>query len=623
MKRYQSSLPFKILNRFYNWRQRFLPEGTRRDQLFRIFIKAGHIALDEGLSNMFRRAWRYFKRFRFRNFVDSRCYQLWIDRNEPKPNDFARLRDEVAFLSFQPRISIVMPVYNIDEIWLRKAIDSVRAQIYPHWELCIADDGSERSHVKKVLEEYRQRDDRIKVTYLSQNQGISMASNAALALASGDFVGLLDHDDELVPWALLEVVKLLNQDPDLDFIYSDEDKLEPDGRRSEPFFKPDFSPDLLMSMNYICHFSVFRRSLITKIGGFRKGFEGSQDYDLVLRITEETSKIAHIPKVLYHWRKLPQSASYSINAKHYAYHAAMRALQEALERRKMSGEVTMLAPGLYRIQYHIASKPLVSIIIPTRDKVELLRRCIESIREKTTYRHYEIIVVNNESKELATARYLSQISRYEICRVIDFALPFSFSRMNNFAVTHARGAFLVFLNNDTEVITPEWLEEMLGHAQRNGVGSVGPKLLFPNKTVQHGGVILGLNQVPRHAFYGLPASDTGYMGLAAVTRNCAALTGACLMTRREIFEEMGGFDEELDVAYNDVDFCLRLIQHGYYNVWTPHAVLYHHESATRGQYQSEKDFHYFYEKWRDFLEHGDPFYNPNLATDNGNFSLKI
>ncbi|MEW6447354.1 MAG: glycosyltransferase [Bacillota bacterium] len=623
----QSSLPFKLLARYRRWRERFLPEGTRRYHLYTLLVKAAHITLDEGPFNMLRRAWRYLRRYGLKNAAApadyNRLYQIWIEKNEPKPQDFPRLQSEAESLPYKPLISIVMPVCNTDEVWLRAAIESVRRQIYPHWELCIADDGSTRPHIRKVLDEYQQRDSRIKVTYLTENQGISGASNAALALATGEFVGLLDHDDELAPWALLEVARLLNQNPDLDFIYSDEDKLEPDGRRSEPFFKPEFSPDLLMSMNYITHFSVFRRSLLSKTAGFRQGFEGSQDYDLILRVTEKTPKIAHIPKILYHWRKIPGSAAGSINAKGYAYRAAVEALAEALERRGVSGRVTMLVPGRYRVQYQVEGQPLVSIIIPTKDKVELLRRCVESIRQKTTYPNYEIIVVDNGSEEAATTRYLQGVANYSNCRVVSFDQPFNYARLNNFAVSQAAGEFLLFLNNDTEVLTPDWLEEMLGHAQRKEVGAVGVKLLFPNGKIQHGGVIVGLGGVAGHAFYGLPASDPGYMGLATVTRNCAAVTAASLMMRRAVFEEVGGFDEELDVAYNDVDLCLKIIQRGYYIVWTPHAVLYHHESASRGQHQPERNIRYFCAKWRDFLERGDPFYNPNLALDRSDFMVKV
>jgi glycosyltransferase involved in cell wall biosynthesis len=624
----QASLFFKIWARYNSWRKRWSPKRTRRYHFYRLCVKAVHIASDEGLSSLFRQAWRYLRRRGLRGILTQvdrdRLYQLWIEKNEPKPSEFSKLQKEVLSLPYQPLISVVMPVYNIDEIWLRKAVESVRNQIYPNWELCIADDGSTRPHIRRVLEEYRRQDNRIKVTYLPHNQGISVASNAALALATGEFVGLLDHDDELAPWALSEVVKLLNQSPDLDLIYSDEDKLEPDGRRSEPFFKPDFSPDLLMSMNYICHFSVFRRSLLKRIGGFRKGFEGSQDYDVILRVSEQTTKIAHIPKILYHWRRIPGSASSSVSAKSYAYEKAVKALEEALKRRNKCGEVTVLVPGRYRIRYKVADNPLVSIIIPTKDGLGLLRRCVESIREKTAYHNYEIVVVDDGSRDLAAVDYLRRMQRDGDCRVVVFDQPFNnYSRINNFAVTRARGAFLVFLSNDTEIITPEWLEEMLGHAQRPEVGAVGAKLLFPNGTIQHGGVIVGLHGVAGHAFYGLPATDPGYMCLTTVVRNCSAVTGACLMMRRSVFEEIGGFDEELDVAYNDVDLCLRIVQRGYYIVWTPHAVLYHHEMATRGRYQPERNIRYFCNKWRDFLDRGDPFYNPNLALDRSDFMIKV
>jgi GT2 family glycosyltransferase len=437
-------------------------------------------------------------------------------------------------------------------------------------------------------------------------------------------VGLLDHDDELTPWALSEVAKLLNRNPNLDFIYSDEDKLEPGGRRSEPFFKPDFSPDLLMSMNYITHFSVFRRELLDKIGGFRKGVEGSQDYDLILRASEDTKNIAHIPKILYHWRKIRGSSSSSTTAKVYAYRAAVKALEEALPRRKQPGKVEMLAPGRYRVRYVVKEKPLVSIIIPTKDKVNLLRRCVESIREKSTYTNYEIIVVDNNSVEKATGAYLEQIKNYPNTQVLTDNEPFNFSRINNFAASHACGDFLLLLNNDTEVITRDWLEEMLSHAQQQEVGAVGVKLLFPKKNLlQHAGVIVGLGGVAGHAFYGLPAENPGYMGLATVTRNYAAVTAACMMLRHSVFDEVGGLDEELDVAYNDVDLCLKIVEKGYYIVWTPHAVLYHHEWATRGQYQPERNIRYFCAKWHSFLEKGDPFYNPNLALDRADFMVKV
>lgn len=618
------SLPFKILNRYRHGVERLFPKDTYRHKLYKQIVKAGNILIDEGFIKMIRRAIRYLKKGGLRRgFEDNnKRYQLWMERYEPKAGELHAARKEVAAFRYQPLISIVMPVYNVEELWLRAAIESVSKQVYGRWELCIVDDASTKPHIKTVLQEYMNRDGRVRAVFLEENLGISGASNAALDLATGEFVGLLDNDDELAPFALFEVVKLLNQVPDLDFVYSDEDKLEVNGARTEPFFKPDFSPDLLTSMNYICHFSVFRRDLLRQIGGFRKGFEGSQDYDLVLRATEHARNIAHIPKVLYHWRKIPGSASASVNAKDYAFQAGCRALEEALVRRGQNGKVEMIMPGRYRIRYEIEDRPLVSIIIPTKDKVEFLRRCLDSIREKSSYTNYEIIVVDNNSIEAETMHYLDLIRKRPECRVLSFNEPFNYARLNNFAAGQAKGEFLLFLNNDTEVITSGWMEEMISHAQRREIGAVGIKLLFPNNIVQHGGVIVGLGGVAGHAFYGSPAGDHGYIDFAMITRNCAAVTAACLMMRREVFEEVGGFDEEIDVAYNDVDLCLKIISNSYYIVWTPHATLYHYESASRGQFQPERNIRYFCDKWQKFLEGGDPFYNPQLALDRNDFMVK-
>ena len=589
----------------------FIPESSKLGRFYKILIK--------NAQNFFKKNEIADKKIA----KEENYYQVWIKKNEPKLEDFPGLEKEAESLFYKPLISIVMPVYNIDEVYLRAAIESVRQQFYSNWELCAADDGSTKPDVKKVLEKYRRRDKRIKVIYLNKNQGISGASNAALSLATGEFVGLLDCDDEFADWTLLEVAKLLNQNSKLDFIYSDEDKLEPDGSRSEPFFKPDFSPDLLMSMNYITHFSVFRREILNRVGGFRKRLDGAQDYDLVVRVSEQTKNIAHIPNILYHWRKIPSSLSCNVDAKPYAYPAAIKTLQEALIRRGHTGKVTMLSPGRYWLHYEIIGKPLTSIIIPTKDKVYLLRRCIDSIQQKSSYSNYEIIVVDNESSQTETKNYLKQVAKKPNCRVISFNQPFNYSRLNNFAASRAAGDFLLFLNNDTEVITPGWLEEMLGHAQRAEVGAVGVKLLFPDNKIQHAGVVMGLHGVAGHAFHGLPDSEPGYMGLATVTRNYSAVTAACLMIRRSVFEEIDGFDEELDVDLNDIDLCLRIIQRGYYIVWTPHAILYHHESATLGQRQSERSIRYFSKKWRDFLGRGDPFYNQNLSLERSDFMVKI
>ncbi|NPV26672.1 MAG: glycosyltransferase family 2 protein [Firmicutes bacterium] len=531
--------------------------------------------------------------------------------------------EDIARFSYKPTISIIMPVRNTDLNYLIRSISSVCNQVYPYWELCIANDGSDKREIKEILESFHAKDKRIKVVDLPQHIGIVGATNIAFSMATGQFIGFLDHDDELAPHALLQVVRWLNKQPELDVLYSDEDRIIGE-TRCEPFFKPDWSPDLLLSMNYIGHFLVIRRELIQELGGLRPETEGSQDYDLVLRVTERTNRIAHIPEILYHWRVTPGSITNRAASRTRALDVAQKALASAIERRGLQGEVVQIDEGRYRIKYRVQGTPRISIIIPTKDKLHLLRRCVGTIQERSSYKNYELIIINNESEDPATLDYLAFVQQTGICKVIPFAGQFNYAKINNFAVERVEGEYLVFLNNDTEVISPDWLEELLSYAQQKRIGAVGAKLLFPDNTIQHAGVIVGLGGVAGHAFYGLPASEPGYMGLATVTRNCAAVTGACMMLRRAVFEEVGGFDENLDIAYNDVDLCLRIIhQCGYYTVWTPHAVLYHYESASRGHYQPEHNIRYFCEKWRDFLDRGDPFYNPNLALDRIDFMIKV
>jgi GT2 family glycosyltransferase len=454
-----------------------------------------------------------------------------------------------------------------------------------------------------------------------QNGGISAASNGALSLASGEFVGLLDHDDELTPDALFEVVKLLNETPDLDFIYTDEDKLSPEGRREEPFFKPDWSPDLLLSLNYITHLAVIRRHLLEEVGGFTEGLEGSQDYDLFLRISEKTQKIGHIAKPLYSWRKIPQSTAYDSHVKPYAHSAGQQALQAHLHRRGIAGEVVdgLITPYRYRVRYPINGQPLVSIIIPTKDRVELLKGCIDSIEGKTTYRNFEIIILDNQSEKPDTLAYLASSSH----RVVSVPNPFNYSRINNIGVTHARGEFLLFLNNDTVVITEEWLTAMLEHAQREKVGAVGAKLLYPNQTIQHAGAVLGFRGVAGHVFWHMQDKERGYCDFPHVIRNYSAVTAACLMMKKSIFTEVGGFNEGIQVAFNDIDLCLRIREKGYLIVYTPYATLYHLESASRKKLHPADDEEYFRKRWASVIHAGDPYYNPHLSLERFDFSLRI
>lgn len=527
-------------------------------------------------------------------------------------------------LRYTPIISVITPIYNPEEAWLRMAIESVRAQSYPHWELCIVDDGSDKPHVRRVLNDYA-KDPRIRITHLPSNEGIACASNHALSLAMGEFVGFLDHDDELSPDALFEVVTRLNENPALDLLYSDEDKLETDGRRIEPFFKPDWSPDLLLSTNYIAHFSVFRRSLLEEVGGFRVGLDGSQDYDLLLRFTERTQKIAHIPKVLYHWRKTSASVASATAARPFAlkpiaYAAARRAVEQALKRRGYEGRVEMVHPGIYMIRYRLKEAPLVSIIIPTRDQWQLLQQCLRSIEEKTSYTRYEIIVLDNDSTDSETLRYFDTIAaKWPVYR---YPGPFNFSAVNNFGVAKAGGDYLVFLNNDTRVIRPDWLTAMLERAQHPEVGAVGAKLLYPAGRIQHAGVVMGIGGLAAHAFRNLPDGQS-YFDFADLMRNCSAVTAACMMVRRRVFEEMGGFDERFRVAFNDVDFCLRLRQRGYLIVYHPLALLYHYEYATRGRYHPSEDEELLCKLWGHVIRQGDPYYNPNLTLSREDWSLDL
>ena len=613
----ESSLAWRLIRRYRKFNDKWFPPGTKRRGLVERCASAARVTLDERLSLLHRTYHRHPKQLS----IDEQ-YQLWLKNNQLTDRSLLEMQAEASRFSYKPKISIIVPVYNTDEKWLRSAIDSVMKQVYSNWELCIVDDSSTRAHIRKTLGSYNEKDGRIRIKYLKENRGISGASNEALTMASGDFVGFLDHDDELTRDALFEVVKLVNQDQSLDLIYSDEDKMDLRGRRTDPFFKPGWSPDLLLSMNYISHFTVMRRSLIDEAGGFRMGFEGSQDYDLTLRATELTNRIAHIDKPLYSWRKVRGSAAGSVEAKPYARESAKKALQEALNRRRSKGEVLDGFGGHYRVKYAIVGSPLVSIIIPTKDRVELLKRCIESIESKTAYGNYEIIIVDNDSRDPSTLAYLDSVPH----GVLKFYEPFNFSRINNFAARHARGDHLVFLNNDTEVSEGCWLEAMLEHSQRKEVGIVGALLLYPSalgvaKKIQHAGVILGLGGVANHAFSRLFVDHPNYFGLHRVIRDCGAVTAACAMMRRRVFDEIGGFDEKLKVAFGDVDLGLRVREKGYRVVYAPNAMLYHHECATRGKLHPSEDETYMINKWKHVLARGDPYYSPNLTLLKEDYSI--
>jgi O-antigen biosynthesis protein len=610
-----NSTGFQFLQRIRGAIDRFAPWGTRRRGFLLAVSRLLFIASTEGRRGIFRRL-REFPRWGPRFWATAPpvppalliddTYPLWVEQHTLTESAKQAMRLSSKRFGYRPLISILTPVYNTDSGMLAAAIDSVLAQTYDHWELCLVDDGSTDMATRATSMRFTYQDDRIKVKFLGRNHGIGGASNEALDMARGEFVGLLDHDDELKPDALFETVKLLNEQRNIDYVYSDEDKRESDGRLVQPFFKPDWSPDLLLSMNYVSHFSVFRTSVVKSVGGFRAGFDGSQDYDLQLRVTEATDRIAHIPKPLYTWRKTHGSAAASTEAKPYAYEAAKRALTEALERRGqdatvIGGPVT----GSYRVKYRIDTDLKVAIIIPTRDRVDLLRRCLDSIMTKTTYGRYEPVIVDNDSSEPETLDYLSNFKG----RVLSCPGEFNFSRMNNTAARHVDCDMLLFLNNDTEVISEEWLEAMIEHAQRASVGAVGTRLLYADGRVQHEGILVGCNGLACNV------DHRGYFALGNVVRNVSAVTAACMMTRSVLFEELGGFDESLPVAFNDVDYCLRAGKSGYLVVYTPYSVLYHYEGGTRGKVHPIQDEISFRARWADSEMCADPYYNRNLDPD--------
>lgn len=571
------------------------------------------------------------RQYELRGGQGSASYEEWIALHDTLTEQTLKaIRCQIDTIEEPPLISIVTPVYNTPEPHLREAIESVRAQIYEKWELCIADDCSSAPHVKKILDGYARLDPRIKVIFRERHGHISRASNSAFELASGEWVGLLDHDDLLRPHALAEVALEIASHPDAQIIYSDEDKIDAHGRRYDPYFKPDFSRELFRSQNYLNHLTVHRAANIRAVGGWRPGFEGSQDYDLNLRIFEriEPSTIRHIPKVLYHWRAGQGSTALDTAEKGYAYSAGLRALQEHVQRMGLAATVEE-APGtpFYRIRHYLPEPlPLVSLIIPTRDKVELLRNCINSIRQKTTYPNYEIIVVDNASEESVTSAYLDEIARAGIAKILRYDGPFNYSAINNFAVSRADGSIIALLNNDIEVIAPDWLSEMVSWAAQPDVGCVGAKLYYGDGRIQHGGVILGLGGVAGHSHKYFPKEHPGYFYRLKILQNLSAVTGACLVVRKEIYEQVGGLDEKnLPVAFNDVDLCLKVREAGYLNVWTPYAELYHLESVSRGPEDNpekierfKREITYVKTRWKLVP---DPYYSINLTLNREDFSL--
>lgn len=556
-------------------------------------------------------------------------YKEWLEKNMPARQELARQAKHK--FKYAPKISILVPVYNTPETFLRQMIESVQKQTYGNWELCIANANPANEQVKVILKEYTANDARVKVTDVPENEGIAQNTNKALEIADGTFIGLLDHDDVLAENALYEVVKELNKAVDTDVIYTDEDKVSTAmDEYFSPNFKPDFNLDMLRSNNYFCHFFVAKKELIETVGGFRGEYNGAQDYDLFLRCIEKAERIAHIPKILYHWRVHQESTADNPLSKMYAYDAGQKAIEQHLKRCGVTAEVSKTENlGFYRVKYQQEGSPLVSILIPNKDQKDTLDQCLKSIEARTDYENYEIIIIENNSTEQETFEYYKQIKNPKI-RVIEWKDEFNYSAINNFGVRHAKGEYLLFLNNDIEVINSDWLGEMLSNCQREEVGAVGAKLYYPDNTVQHAGVIVGIGGVAGSVFVGLKRGYTGYMHRASIQQNLSAVTAACMMVKKSVFEEAGGFEEELKVAFNDIDFCLKIREKGHLIVYDPYVELYHYESKTRGaedttekirRFQSEIE--YMRSHWSSILKNGDPAYNPNLSLKKWDYSLRV
>jgi glycosyltransferase involved in cell wall biosynthesis/SAM-dependent methyltransferase len=557
-------------------------------------------------------------------------YAEWIEQFDTLTEDaISELSSLVRELVDAPLISVVLPVFDPSEQHLREAIESVIDQIYPYWELCIADDASTADWLPRVLTEYEAADPRIRVIRRPTNGHISAATNSALTLANGRFVGFLDHDDKLARQALALVALAISDSPDLGLLYSDEDKIDLEGTRSTPYFKPDWDPFLLLGQNYLTHFCVVRRDLVEAVGGLREGYEGAQDWDLAFRITErlQSHQVGHIPHVLYHWRLHPASTASNQAAKPYAAIAARRATKEHFVRTGRAGRVEPLGRiGYQRVRWTLPEEvPLVSIIIPTRDG-PWLQRCLESLWYRTEYPRYEVILVDNGSRDPVTLRYLAD--RVDKLRVIRDDRPFNFSALNNTAVEHARGDVLCLLNDDVEVINEEWLDEMVAVLLQPEVGIVGAKLYYPDGRIQHAGVVLGIGGIAAHAFRYFDRLFFGHFGHAVLTRQCTAVTAACMGTRREVWEAVGGLDaDHLAVSYNDVDYCLRARAQGWRTVWTPSVELIHHESVSRGPdsdaanvVRAKREYDFMIDKWNELIQ-SDPAYNPNLTLNTEDYAL--
>ena len=555
-------------------------------------------------------------------------YQIWMSINDPTPEELEKQRK--TKFKINPKISILVPMYNTPVNFFSELVEYLINQTYTNWELCLADGSPEKN---TQLEKIYKKDDRIKYNYTGKNLGISGNTNEALKMATGDYIALLDHDDLLPVNCLYEVVKAINEDPEIEFIYTDEDKITTtDKPRFDPHFKPDFGIDTLRSNNYICHFSVFRKDLMEKLGGERSKYDGAQDYDIILRMSEIAKNIKHIPKVLYHWRVHELSTSKpGGDAKPYAFEAGIPVLQDHLKRVGLEGEVTHGATlGTYKIDYKVKGNPKVTILIPNMNEAQTLKKCIDSILKLTTYKNYEIVIIENNSTEESIFSYYKELEKNEKIKILYYPEKgFNYSNIINYGVKNTDGEYIVQLNNDTELLTPDWLEKMVGMNQREDVGAVGVKLYYPDNTIQHAGTIIGVYGVAGHVFRGLHKNAHGYFARESHIQNLSAVTAACMMAKRSVYENVGYMNPEFAVAFNDIDFCLKIIQSGKLIIYNPFVEFIHYESKTRGaedteekqkRFQGEIDL--FYKKWGEYKKKGDPYYNPNLRLDSDKYEIK-
>lgn len=580
------------------------------------------------MLKIYKKIFKYTPQEKF-DLEENENYQKWIKKYEPKYDELEKQR-ETTF-EYMPKISIVVPMYNTPEKYFKELLESITEQTYENWELCLADGSPEKAEYLEDL--IQPLGDKIKYKLLSENKGISGNSNEALKLATGDFIALLDHDDIIPKFALYEIVKTINENPDVDFIYTDEDKiLEENEKRISPHFKQDYAIDTLRSYNYICHFSIFKKELMDKLGGFNSEFDGSQDYDLILRATEQAKHIVHIPKILYNWRISSTSVASGAAAKPYAYEAAKRAILASIERHGIQGakvEDSRII-GLYKVTYPVKGEPKISIIIPNKDHKKDLKRCIKSIL-KSTYKNYEIIIVENNSKEKNIFKYYKKLEKNPNIKIEKCEMSiFNYSKLNNYGASKANGEYFVFLNNDTKIITNNWLETIISNCQREEIGAIGAKLIYKNKRIQHAGVVLNLTGTAGHVNWNEKENNPGYFGRIMIQQNVSAVTGALLGVSKKTFDQVNGFDETFPIAYNDVDFCLKIQDIGKLITYNPYIEAYHYESQSRGYEDTEekqkrlkKEENKLKKKWKKYFDVTDKYYSPNLRTDVPNMRIKF